>query len=46
MHGPKHVAAKGKTPILTPEETRQLLDAIPTDTITGRRDRALIGLLV
>ncbi len=44
--GPKHVVTKGKTPVLSPEETRQLLDSIPSETITGLRDRALIGLLV
>ena len=36
---------KGKTPVLTPEETRQLLDSIDTRTLVGLRDRALIGLL-
>lgn len=46
MRGPKHVVTKGKTPVLSPEETRHLLDSLPTDTITGLRDRALIGLLV
>ena len=46
VRGPKHVVTTGKTPILSPAETRQLLDAIPTETITGYRDRALIGLLV
>ncbi len=46
VRGPKHVVTTGKTPVLTPEETRQLLDSIPSETITGLRDRALIGLLV
>ena len=46
VRGPKHVVTKGKTPVLTPEETRQLLDSLPAETITGLRDRALIGLLV
>lgn len=46
VRGPKHVVKKGKTPILSPEETRQLLDAIDTSTIGGLRDRALIGVLV
>ncbi len=31
---------------LHPAEARQLLDSLPTDTITGLRDRALIGVLV
>jgi len=46
VRGPKHVVKKGKTPILTGEETRQLLDSIDTGTIVGLRDRALIGVLV
>jgi integrase len=37
---------KGKTPVLSAEEARLLLDAIPTDNIAGLRDRALNGLLV
>ena len=46
VRGPKHVVTKGKTPVLTAEEARQLLDAIDTRTISGLRDRALIGVLV
>lgn len=46
VHGPKYVANRGKTPILTPEETRQLFDSIPTDTLIGLRDRAVIALMV
>jgi integrase len=32
--------------VLTAEEARALLDAIGTDTLTGLRDRALIGVMV
>lgn len=46
VRGPKYVIKKGKTPVLTAEETRELLDVIPTDTIAGLRDRALIGVMV
>ena len=46
MRGPKHVVKTGKTPVLTAEETRELLDTIDTDTLVGLRDRALIGLMV
>ncbi|MBI3782939.1 MAG: tyrosine-type recombinase/integrase [Deltaproteobacteria bacterium] len=46
VRGPKHVVKRGKTPVLTREETRELLDSIDTDTIRGVRDRALIGVLV
>ena len=46
VRGPKYVVTKGKTPVLTAEEARALLDAIPTDTPTGPRDRALIGVMI
>ncbi|MDR6818768.1 site-specific recombinase XerC [Neorhizobium sp. 2083] len=45
VRGPKHSRKRGKTPVLAPEEARQLLDSIPTDTLIGKRDRALIGLM-
>jgi integrase/recombinase XerD len=44
--GPKFSYAKGKTPILTPREARRLIRSIPTDTVVGLRDRALIGLMI
>ena len=37
---------RGKTPVLVPDEARQLLDAIDVTTTIGLRDRALIGLMV
>jgi len=46
VRGPKHSVKRGKTPVLTAEETRQLLDAIDTDTLVGLRDRALIATMV
>jgi site-specific recombinase XerD len=46
VRGPKYVVTKGKTPVLAAEEARALLDAIPTGTLTGLRDRALIGVMV
>lgn len=46
VRGPSHVVRKGKTPVLTSDEARQLLDAIDISTISGLRDRALIGLMV
>ena len=46
VRGPKYVVKQGKTPILTAEETRLLLDAINIETISGLRDRALIGIMV
>jgi site-specific recombinase XerD len=46
VRGPKYVVKKGKTPVLNADEARALLDAIDTGTLTGRRDRALIGVMV
>jgi site-specific recombinase XerD len=57
VRGPKYVVTKGKTPVLTAEEARTLLDSIcaPDDgltpeedppTLTDLRDRALIGVMV
>ena len=46
VRGPKHVVKRGKTPILSPEEAHELFVAIPTDTLVGLRDRALIGVLI
>lgn len=46
VRGPRHVVKKGKTPVLTAQETRQLLDSIPSSSLSGLRDRALIGVLV
>ena len=46
VRGPKHVVKKGKTPVLSAEEARALLDAIDTSKLVGLRDRALVALLV
>jgi site-specific recombinase XerD len=46
VRGPKYVVKKGKTPVLNADEARTLLDTIPTDSLTGLRDRALIGVMV
>jgi integrase len=46
VRGPKHVIKKGKTPVLSGSEARQLLDSIPANTLVGLRDRALIGVMV
>ena len=45
VRGPKHVVRKGKTPVLTGEEARSLLESIDTRSLVGLRDRALIGLM-
>ena len=57
VRGPKYVVKKGKTPVLTAEEARELLDSIPITrkttrdrasepALVGLRDRALIGVMV
>jgi site-specific recombinase XerD len=46
VRGPKHVVKRGKTPVLTAEEARQLLDSIDVSTLIGLRDRALIATML
>ena len=46
VRGPKHVVKEGKTPVLSAEEARGLLDGIDLSTLAGLRDRALLGVLV
>ena len=45
VRGPKHVVKRGRTPVLTADEARQLIDSIDVSTVVGLRDRALIGLM-
>lgn len=45
VRGPKHVVEKGKTPVLTAEETRVLFDSIPRHTVVDKRDRALLATM-
>jgi site-specific recombinase XerD len=45
VRGPSHDAVRGKTPILSPQEARQLLESIPETDVVGLRDRALIALM-
>ena len=46
VRGPKYSVRRGKTPVLTAPETRELLDAIDITTVIGLRDRALIATMV
>jgi site-specific recombinase XerD len=46
VRGPTHVVKRGKTPVLSPEEARRVLDGIDVSTHAGLRDRALIALMV
>jgi integrase len=39
------VVTRGKTPVLSGDEMRQLLDSINTSELIGLRDRALLGLM-
>jgi site-specific recombinase XerD len=41
VRGPK----RGKTPVLSADQARQLLDSIDTTTVVGLRDRALISVM-
>jgi site-specific recombinase XerC len=44
VRGPKYVVTRGKTPVLSGAEMRQLLKSIDTGELIGLRDRALLGL--
>ena len=46
VRGPKFVVKRGKTPVLSAEEARKLLDSIDAADLIGLRDRALIGVMV
>src|SRR4051812_39993013 len=56
VKAPKHVVRKGKTPVLSAQDARALLDSIETERknddgtrtplLLGLRDRALIGVMV
>ncbi|MBI1830949.1 MAG: tyrosine-type recombinase/integrase, partial [Planctomycetes bacterium] len=46
VRGPKYVVSKGLTAVLTPDEAHTLFAAIDISSITGLRDRALLGAMV
>lgn len=46
VRGPKYVVKKGKTPVLSADEARELIDSIETRTLKGLRDRALLAVMV
>ena len=46
VRGPKHVVTTGATPVLAPAEARRLLAAIDPGTLAGRRDRALVSVML
>lgn len=43
---PKQSSTTGKTPVIVPEQVRQILDSIPRMTHADYRDRALISVMV
>lgn len=46
VRGPSYSVRRGKTPVLSAEEARRLLDSIDVSTVVGLRDRALIAVMV
>ncbi len=46
VRGPKHVVKRGKTPVLSADQARHLLDSIDTAKLSGLRDRALVAVMV
>jgi site-specific recombinase XerD len=46
VRGPKHTVRKGKTPVLTQQEARALLDSIDATSAIGLRDRAIIATMI
>jgi site-specific recombinase XerD len=46
VRGPSYSIKTGKTPTLTPQEARTLLETLDISSLVGLRDRALIALMV
>ena len=46
VRGPKHSVKRGKTPVLSEEQARTLIQSIDTNSLIGLRDRALITLML
>jgi integrase len=46
VRGPRHVVRKGRTPVLAAGEAQALIRHIDASTLVGRRDRALIGVML
>lgn len=46
VRGPKHVVTTGKTPVFEGLDARALFESIDTGTVSGLRDRALLGVMV
>lgn len=46
VRGPTHVVSRGRTPVLSGEQTRHLLDSIDAGSVAGLRDRAVLAVMV
>lgn len=46
VRAPRYSLRKGKTPVLSPSEARQILSAIGTSSVVGLRDRAIIATML
>jgi len=46
VKSPRYSIKKGKTPVLSAEDARRLLDSIDTSHVVGLRDRALIAVMI
>ena len=46
VRGPRYSYKKGKTPVLSREEAKKLLNSIDVSHVVGLRDRALIALMI
>jgi site-specific recombinase XerD len=45
VRGPRYSIKKGKTPVLSEEDARRLLESITASHVVGLRDRALIAIM-
>jgi site-specific recombinase XerD len=46
VRGPRYSTKRGKTPVLSAAEAKELIESIDLSTVVGLRDRALIGLML
>lgn len=46
VKGPKYSIKRGKTPVLSAQEAKELIESIETTSVVGLRDRALIGIML
>ena len=46
VRGPRYSTKRGKTPVLTADEAKELIENIDTSTVIGLRDQALIAVML